>query len=109
MNTIEKYIDAAMNRDFDGVAQLFTKYGHYNDFTPNGASQQEFHVYGREAISMFFRNKFFFHKYSLSEPRILNDHQVEFVATIGDYYLVALADLEYAEDGQIHRMTVRPR
>ncbi len=109
MNTIEKYIDAALNKDFDGVAQLFTKYGHYNDYTPNGASQQEFHVYGREAISMFFRNKFFFHQYLLSDPKILNDHQVEFVATFGGYSLVALADLEYAEDGQIHRMTVRPR
>lgn len=109
MNTIEKYIDAALNKDFEAVSQLFTKYGHYNDYTPNGASQHEFHVYGREAISMFFRNKFFFRQYSLSEPKILNDHQIEFVASFGDFYVVALANLEYAEDGLIQRMTVRPR
>lgn len=109
MNTIEKYIDAALNKDYEAVAQLFTKYGHYNDYTPNGALQHEFHVYGREAIAMFFRNKFFFHQYSLEEPKILNDFQIEFVASFGDFYIVALANFEYAEDGQILRLTVRPR
>ena len=109
MDTIEKFIDAALNKDYDAISRLFTKYGHYNDYTPNGALRQEFHVYGREAIAMFFRNKFFFRQYSLSVPKILNDHQIEFVASYNDFIIVALANIEYGENGQILRMTLRPR
>ncbi|MCC8080438.1 MAG: hypothetical protein LIO80_00215 [Lachnospiraceae bacterium] len=55
----------------------------------------------------FFQN--ILRQYSFSEPKILNDHQVESVAAFGDFYVVALANLEYAEDRQNQRMTVRPR
>lgn len=109
MSIIEKYIDAALNKDYEAISRLFTKHGHYNDYTPIGALRQEYHVYGREAIAMFFRNKFFFRQFSFSSPKILNDHQIEFVASYGNYYIVALANIEYAEDGQILRMIVRAR
>ena len=44
MSIIEKYIDAALNKDYEAISRLFTKHGHYNDYTPIGALRQEYHV-----------------------------------------------------------------
>ena len=57
---IQKYLTALETKDFEALAELFTKNGHYCDYCANGTSPHEFHLYGKEAISMFFRNKFLF-------------------------------------------------
>ncbi len=110
MKPIEKYIEAIENKDFYALGGLFTDDGHYCDYCPNGTSQHEYHLYGKEAISMFFRNKFLFRQYAIMESRILNDEQAEFVASFGGYYIMALVDLQsVTDDGHILRLTVRPR
>lgn len=53
MKPIEKYIEAMENKDFAALGELFTKEGHLCDYCPNGTPQHEYHLYGREAISMF--------------------------------------------------------
>lgn len=58
MLPIENYIDAIENKDYEGLGNLFTKDGHYCDYCANGTPQHDYHLYGKEAISMFFRNKF---------------------------------------------------
>lgn len=50
---IQKYLTALETKDFEALAELFTKNGHYCDYCANGTSQHEFHLYGKEAISMF--------------------------------------------------------
>ncbi len=110
MKSIEKYIEAIENKDFNALGSLFTDDGHYCDYCPNGTSQHEYHLYGKEAISMFFRNKFLFRQYAIMESRILNDEQAEFIASFGGYYIMALVHLQsVTEDGHILRLTVRPR
>ena len=56
MKTIEKYIEALENKDFEGLGNLFTRDGHYCDYCPNGTPQHEYHLYGKEAISMGAEN-----------------------------------------------------
>lgn len=110
MRIIEQYIDALENRDFEALGRLFTENGHYSDYCGVGAAQSDFHLYGREAISMFFRNKFFFSQYSISEPIILNDRQAEFIASYAGYHVMALANLQQlSANNQIRRLTVRPK
>ena len=58
MRPIEKYVEAMENKDFAGLAELFTPDGILCDYCTTSASQQEYHIYGKEAINMFFRNKF---------------------------------------------------
>ena len=108
MKTIEKYIEALENKDFEGLGNLFTRDGYYCDYCPNGTPQHEYHLYGKEAISMFFRNKFLFRQYSILEPVILNDRQAEFIASFGGYNVMAIASLQQlSSDGHIRRLTVR--
>lgn len=58
MLPIENIIDAIENKDYEGLGNLFTRDGHYCDYCANGTPQHDYHLYGKEAISMFFRNKF---------------------------------------------------
>ena len=91
---IQKYLTALETKDFEALAELFTKNGHYCDYCANGTSQHEFHLYGKEAISMFFRNKFLFCQYSILSPTILNGSQAEFIASYGGYQVMAIASLQ---------------
>lgn len=72
-SAIERYIEALETKDFKALGDLFTSDGHYCDYCPNGTSQHEYHLYGKEAITMFFQNKFLFRQYSILSPVILND------------------------------------
>ena len=110
MTAIEKYVEAMENKDYAGLANLFSPNGIINDYCTNSAAQNEYHIYGREAISMFFRNKFGFRKYSILDGEVVNSTQAEFIANFGGYNIMAIATVrEVTEDGLIKRLTVRPK
>lgn len=110
MRPIEKYVETMENKDFAGLAELFTKDGILSDYCSNTASQKEYHIYGKEAINMFFRNKFGFRQYSILEAEVVNDTQAEFIANFGGYNIMAIATVrEVDENGLIQRLTVRPK
>lgn len=109
-SAIERYIQALEKKDFKVLADLFTPEGHYCDYCPTVTHQHEYHLYGKEAIRMFFQNKFLFRQYSILSPVILNDRQAEFIASFGGCYVMAIANLQQiSADGHIRRLTVRPR
>lgn len=110
MKPVERFVEILENKDFTALGELFTPDGHYCDYCPNGTAQHEYHLYGKEAISMFFRNKFLFRQYSIMESAVLNDRQAEFIASFGGYNIMAIATLQQiSEDGRIRRLTVRPK
>lgn len=110
MKPIEKYVEAMENKDFVGLSELFTKDGNLSDYCTNTTTQKEYHIYGREAINMFFRNKFGFRQYSIMEAEVVNDTQAEFIANFGGYNIMAIATVrEVSEDGHIRNLTVRPK
>ena len=110
MTPVEQYIEAVKNKDFQKLGELFTPDGHYCDYCANGTQQNEYHLYGQEAITMFFRNKFLFCQYSILEPVILNHYQAEFIAQFGNYCVMAIVSLQQiTSDGHIRRLTVRPK
>ena len=110
MKPIEKYIETMENKDFAGLAELFTKDAILSDYCSTTASQEEYHIYGKEAINMFFRNKFGFRRYSIMEAEVVNDTQAEFIANFGGYNIMAIATVrEVDENGFIERLTVRPK
>ena len=103
-SAIERYIEALETKDFKALGDLFTSDGHYCDYCPNGTSQHEYHLYGKEAITMFFQNKFLFRQYSILSPVILNERQAEFIASFGGCYVMAIANLQQlSADGHIRR------
>ena len=110
MRPIEKYVEAMENKDFAGLAELFTKDGILCDYCSNSSNQREYHIYGREAINMFFRNKFGFRQYSILGAQVVNDEQAEFIANFGGYNIMAIATVRETDaDGFIKKLTVRPK
>ncbi|MBD5454560.1 MAG: hypothetical protein HDR30_09655 [Lachnospiraceae bacterium] len=110
MKPIEKYVEAMENKDFAALAEMFTKDGILSDYCANSSAQKEYHIYGKEAINMFFRNRFGFRQYSIAEAEVVNDTQAEFVANFGGYNIMAIATVrEVNEDGLIQMLTVRPK
>ena len=110
MRPIEKFVEAMENKDFAGLAELFTPDGILCDYCTTSASQQEYHIYGKEAINMFFRNKFGFRRYSILDAEVVNDEQAEFIANFGGYNIMAIATVRKTdENGLIQRLTVRPK
>jgi hypothetical protein len=110
MKPIEKYVEAMENKDFAGLAELFTKDGVLCDYCTNSSTQRQYHIYGREAINMFFRNKFGFRQYSIMSPEVVNEKQAEFIADFGGYHIMAIATVrELDEEGFIKMLTVRPK
>ena len=90
MRPIEKYVEAMENKDFAGLAELFTPDGILCDYCTTSASQHEYHIYGKEAINIYYRNKF--------------------IANFGGYNIMAIATVrETDENGLIQRLTVRPK
>lgn len=110
MKPIEKYIEAMENKDYAGLAELFTPNGILVDYCTTSASQPEYHIYGREAINMFFRNKFGFRRYSILDGVVINGHQAEFIANLAGYNILAIASVcEVDENGLINKLTVQPK
>ena len=106
---IEKYIEAMMNGDYKALAECFAPKCRYFDYCPIGANRDNYHVYGRAAIEMFFHHKFTFRILSISDPVIESDTSANFLVAYGGTYLYARASIELAdENGLIQELTVRP-
>ena len=106
---IEKYIEAMQNGDYKALAACFAPKCRYFDYCPIGANRDNYHVYGRSAIEMFFHNKFTFGILSISDPVIESPTCANFLVAYGGTYLHARATIELAtEDGLIQELTVRP-
>ena len=86
MRPIEKYVEAMENKDFAGLAELFTPDGILCDYCTTSASQQEYHIYGKEAINMFFRNKFGFRRYSILDAEPETYRKTEIIFAIPLYF-----------------------
>lgn len=107
---IQKYLTALETKDFEALAELFTKNGHYCDYCCQWHIPARISFIWKEAISMFFRNKFLFCQYSILSPTILNGSQAELIASYGGYQVMAIASLQQlTADGHIRRLTVRPK
>lgn len=110
MKPIENYVKCMENKDYMGLSQLFDADGSICDYCPNGTTQREYHIYGKEAINMFFRNKFLFGRYSIFEAEVVNDEQAEFIASFDGFNVMAIATVRKVnEQGLIERLTVRPK
>ncbi len=106
---IEKYIEAIQSGDYVALSQCFSPKCKYFDYCPVSNNRTNYHVYGRTAIEMFFRNKFVFRQFSIFDVVIENESAANFLVGYGGTYLYARATIErLGEDGLIAELTVRP-
>ena len=79
------------------------------DYCPKDAGQPQLHAYGPEGIDMFFRNRFLFRRFEITDPLIVSDTQAYYYAVYNGYHIRAVATIQdFSEDGEIQRLVVRP-
>ena len=106
---IEKYAEAMTAGDYKALAALFSDGCRYFDYCPIGSNKENYHVYGRAGVDMFFHNKFVFHTLVVTDPVIENDRTANFVVAYSGRYIFVRATInELDEDGLIRELTVCP-
>ena len=106
MKLIEQYIRALEQCVHTALSELFAPEGTIRDYCPTSTGRaHEYHVYGKEAIDMFFRNKFVFRQYHIYGAEILSDTQAKFFATIGGYCVMAIATIRRVDENGLNDCT----
>ena len=89
-------------KDSDISANLATKEGRDEVI-------QKIHELHPEGIDMFFRNRFLFKRFQITDPLIISDTQAYYYAVYNGYHIRAVATIQdFSEDGEIQRLVVRP-
>ncbi len=106
---VEKLLDALCRGDYLGMAALFSRDCRYFDYCPLLNGKQGYFVYGREAVEMFFRNRFVQGRFEAASP-VAEDERTGsyFGAYEGPFVFARLRIEELDEDGLIRKLTVCP-
>ena len=109
MTMIRQYINALVNKDAGALSKLFSSSAIFVDHCPRDAGKPLGVSYGPEAIDMFYRNRFMFRRFHITDPSIVSDTQAYYYAVYDGYHVRALATItEFSPDGEIERLVVRP-
>lgn len=109
MTLIRQYVNAMLNKDALALSKLFSSDAIFVDHCPRDAGKPLVSTYGPEAIDMYYRNRFMFRHFYITDASIVSDTQVYYYAVYDGYHVRALASItEFSSDGLIERMVVRP-
>ena len=109
MTLIKQFVQAMVNQDSVALSKCFSSTAIFVAYCPKDAGQPQLHAYGPEGIDMFFRNRFLFKKFQITDPLIISDTQAYYYAVYNGYHIRAVATIQdFSEDGEIQRLVVRP-
>ena len=109
MTMIERIMSALENRQYKELSECFAADGIYVDYCPALEGGECYYVYGREAIEMFFRNRFVHEHFEAASVRIEGAERATFFGYYDAPFVFASAEVESTdESGLVTRFTVRP-
>lgn len=109
MTMIERIMNALENRQFRELSECFSKDAVYTDYCPALEGGECYYVCGREAIEMFFRNRFVHKHFEAASVRIESAKKATFFGYYDAPFVYAFAEIEgLDEEGLVTRFTVRP-
>ena len=96
MTLIKQFVQAMVNQDSVALSKCFSSTAIFVDYCPKDAGQPQLHAYGPEGIDMFFRNRFLFKKFQITDPLIISDTQAYYYAVYNGYHIRAVATIHSA-------------
>ena len=109
MTMIERIMNALENRQFRELSECFSKDAVYKDYCPALEGGECSYVCGREAIEMFFRNRFVHNHFEAASIRTESAERATFFGYYDAPFVYASAEIEGLDDeGLVTRFTVRP-
>ena len=104
---LEKAINALKDQDYKTFAACFSEDGRYFDYCPSSNGYDNWFLYGKEAIEMFFRNRFAYDYLIVSDPVLEGESKASFFGAYDGPYLFAMLEIaEISDDGLIQKAVV---
>ena len=96
---INDFVAAMQAKDHRALAACFAEECRLVDYCPSQVKRPNAFLYGRNAIEMFYHNKFMFGGFTMHDPRVVNERTVNFYADYNGTIIHALAQIENCNDG----------
>jgi hypothetical protein len=107
---IHDFAKAMVAKDYVGVSKCFAEQSRCFDYCPAYAGLDNFYVFGRPAIEMFYHNKFVLGGLSAMDPVIQDERNVNLYISYGGTIVhAAVTILNYdPQNGLIQELVIRP-
>ena len=96
---INDFVSAMQSKDHEALAACFAEECRLFDYCPSVVKRQNSFLFGRNAIEMYYHNKFMFGGFGMLDPRVVNERTVNFYADYNGTIIHALAQIENCTDG----------
>ena len=107
---IADFINAMQAKDYKGMSRCFSDGCRLFDYCPLRIKNENYYIYGRWAVEMFYHNKFVLGGLSVLDPRIVDERTVNYYASYGGPIVHVIATIESYDpkSGLIKEMVIRP-
>lgn len=106
---IHRILSALESQDYLTLSQCFARDGQYIDYCPGLNGDQNYFVYGREAIEMFFRNRFVNMRFVVGSVRAESASEGTYFGSYHAPYVYARVRIEKTDDsGLVEKLVVTP-
>lgn len=107
---IKQFSDAMVSKDYIALSMCFDNMCRLFDYCPAGIGKENFYIYGRTAVDMFYHNKFILGGLSVFDPVIVDERTVNFYVSYNGTIIHAVASIEAYDpkSGLIREMVIRP-
>lgn len=107
---IADYAKAMENKDYTALSECFADHCRLFDYCPAGIGQDNFYIYGKRAVDMFYHNQFILGGLSVADPVIVDERTVNLYINYGGIIHHAVASIEAYDpkSGLISEMVIRP-
>lgn len=103
---IERVLKALETQDYTALAACFSKDGRYFDYCPALHGAQNYFVYGREAVEMFFRNRFVHQHFEIGSPRVEGPDQGSYFGAYDGPFTYARIRIEAVDEAGLIQLLV---
>jgi hypothetical protein len=106
---IEHIMRALTEKKYKELSECFSKDAVYIDYCPALEGNDCCYVYGREAIEMYFRNRFVHGHFEVASVQIESAQKATYFGFYDAPFIYAAAEIEKAdENGLVVRFVARP-
>jgi hypothetical protein len=106
---LKNILDAFISKNSEELASFFSEDCVYFDYCPSSVGRQNYYLYGRDGLEMFFRNRFASGQFEIGSPKVEGPDTASFFgAYYGPYVFARIRIEEFGDDGLVRKAVVHP-
>lgn len=107
---IADFVNAMERKDYKAMSECFSDACRLFDYCPLRVKNENYYIYGKWAVDMFYHNKFVLGGLSVLDPQIVDERTVNLYISYGGAMNHAVATIESYDpkSGLIKEMVIRP-